>query len=73
MPPELGLYNTYRVAGLPPGPICTPTLASIDAALAPDTAEGYVYFVAKNDDSKSHAFAKNEAEHQENLVKYGYR
>ena len=73
LPADLEAYNTYRVAGLPPGPICTPTLASIDAALAPDTTEGYVYFVAKNDGSKGHAFAKNAAEHQENLEKYGYR
>jgi UPF0755 protein len=73
LPAELEGYNTYRNAGLPPGPICTPTLASIDAALAPDTKDGYVYFVAKNDGSKGHAFARNAAEHQENLVKYGYR
>jgi UPF0755 protein len=73
LPAELEGYNTYRNAGLPPGPICTPTIASIDAALAPDTADEYVYFVAKNDGSKGHAFAKNAAEHQENLVKYGYR
>jgi UPF0755 protein len=55
-----------------PGPICTPTLASIDAALNPDTSEGYVYFLAKRDGSKGHAFARNEAEHQANRVKYGY-
>ena len=73
LPPELESYNTYRVAGLPPGPICTPTIASIEAALAPDTENGYVYFVAKNDDSRSHAFAKTAKEHEENLIKYGYR
>jgi UPF0755 protein len=73
LPADLEGYNTYRNAGLPPGPICTPTLASIDAALVPDTADGYVYFVAKNDGSKGHAFARNRQEHEENLVKYGYR
>ena len=73
LPADLEGYNTYRNAGLPPGPICTPTIASIDAALAPDTKDGYVYFVAKNDDSRSHAFAKTAKEHEENLVKYGYR
>jgi UPF0755 protein len=73
LPPELEKYNTYRNAGLPPGPICTPTLASIDAALAPDTEDGYIFFVAKNDDSHGHAFARNSAEHEANLKKYGYR
>lgn len=71
--PELQSYQTYRNAGLPAGPICTPTLASIDAALAPDTADGYLYFVAKRDGTDAHAFAKSDAEHQQNLVKYGYR
>lgn len=73
VPPELAGYQTYQNAGLPPSPICTPTLTSIDAALAPDTTEGYLYFVAKQDGSNSHAFARNEAEHQANLVEYGYR
>lgn len=73
VPEELQGYQTYQTEGLIPGPICTPTLASIDAALAPDTADGYVYFLAKRDGSNGHAFAKNDREHQENLVKYGYR
>jgi len=39
-------YNTYRVAGLPPGPICTPSESTLDAVLdAPHT--NYLYFVAK--------------------------
>jgi UPF0755 protein len=73
LPPELEGYNTYRNAGLPPGPIATPTLSSIDAALSPDTKDGYVFFVAKNDGSDGHAFAKTAAEHEANLEKYGYR
>jgi UPF0755 protein len=73
LPPELEAYNTYRNGGLPPGPLATPTLSSIDAALAPDTKDGYVFFVAKNDGSHSHAFAKTLAEHEANLEKYGYR
>ena len=81
VPPKLGSikfpqdllgYQTYTQAGLPPGPICTPTLASIDAALAPDTESGFLYFVAKPDGSNEHAFAKTAAEHQQNLKKYGY-
>ncbi len=65
-------FNTYVVPGLPPGPIATPSLASIDAALEPDTEEGYVYFVAIPDGGGAHAFARSYAEHQENLEKYGY-
>lgn len=72
-PPELRGYQTYTQAGLIPGPICTPTLASIDAALEPDTESGYLFFVAKRDGTNAHAFGKSAKEHQENLVKYGYR
>jgi UPF0755 protein len=72
LPEDLQGYQTYQIEGLIPGPICTPTLASIDAALAPDTAEGYVFFLAKNDGSDGHAFARNQAEHDANREKYGY-
>lgn len=68
---DLQGYQTYQVAGLIPGPISTPSLASIDAALKPDTASGYLYFVLIPD-TKQHAFAKNLAEHNANLRKYGY-
>ena len=70
LPPELAGYNTYTSAGLPPGPICTPTLASIDAALEPDTKDGYMFFVAKGDGSKTTAFAKTLKQHQANVKKY---
>ena len=72
-PAELAGYQTYTHGGLMPSPICTPTAASIDAALKPDTKAGYLYFVAKNDGSHTHAFARTYAEHQANLRKYGYR
>ncbi len=70
LPPALAGYNTYASKGLPPGPICSPTTASIDAALAPDTSTGYLYFVAKGDGSGTSAFAKTFAEHQKNVAKY---
>jgi len=64
-------YQTYQVGGLIPGPISTPSLASIDAALEPDTEDGFYYFVAIPGE-KTHAFAKTLGEHNANLRKYGY-
>lgn len=61
-------YNTYRVKGLPPGPICNPGLASIQAALSPQG--DFKYMVAKNDGSGTHAFAKTLEEHNANVRKY---
>ena len=72
VPSDLQSYQTYVTPGLPDGPIATPTLASIEAAIAPDTSTGYLYFVAKNDGSRTHAFARTYAQHQANLKKYGY-
>ena len=68
---NLAGYQTYTRAGLIPGPISTPSLASIDAALAPNQADGYLFFVAIPD-AQTHAFAKTFAEHNANLRKYGY-
>lgn len=62
-------YNTYQTNGLPPGPICNPSLASIQAALNPAQTD-YLYFVAKNDGSGSHVFAKTYAEQLQNIQKY---
>jgi UPF0755 protein len=61
-------YNTYQSPGLPPGPICNPSLASIEAALNPATT-GYLYFVAKGDGSGQHLFAKTYEEQQQNIQK----
>jgi UPF0755 protein len=69
-------YNTYKVTGLPPGPICTPSTTTIDAVLhAPNT--NYLYFVARSDFSGYHTFAATYPEHlryareyQEALNKY---
>jgi UPF0755 protein len=72
LPEDLQGYQTYQVPGLIPGPICTPSLPSIDAALEPDTATKYIYFLAIPDGGGKHAFAKTAAEHDANRKKYGY-
>ena len=57
-------YNTYRYAGLPPGPIAAPGKASLEAAAKPADVD-YLYFVSKNDGS--HVFASNLEEHNKNV------
>jgi UPF0755 protein len=69
---DLNGYQTYRNIGLIPGPICTPTVDSIKAALDPDTSGGYLYFVAIPGGGGAHAFARTYDEHLANLKKYGY-
>ena len=62
-------YNTYKYAGLPPGPICTPSETSIDAVLHA-TETKYLFFCAKEDFSGYHNFASTYAEHIVNAKKY---
>ena len=57
-------YNTYRVPGLPPRPICVPGSAAWDAALDPET-HNYYYYVARKDGY--HYFGKTYAEHLDNV------
>ena len=62
-------YNTYKYEGLPPGPICTPTAATIEAVLqAPKTT--YLYFCASPDFSGHSAFATNYDEQLKNAHAY---
>jgi UPF0755 protein len=72
VPEALVGYQTYTHPGLIPGPIVTPTLASIDAALHPDTSDKYIYFLAIPDGNGKHVFAKNKKQHDANRAKYGY-
>jgi UPF0755 protein len=72
LPEELAGYNTYTSRGLPPGPICTPSVASIDGALNPDTQEGYLFFLAIPDGGGAHVFARTQEEHDANRREYGY-
>ncbi len=55
-------YNTYMYEGFTPGPICSPGLASLEAALYPSN-HGYYFFLAKTDGSGGHIFSKTYREH----------
>ncbi len=60
-------YNTYLHTGLPPGPIASPSLASIKAAIYP-TDSKYLFYVTKKDGSKGHLFAETYEQHQQNIA-----
>jgi UPF0755 protein len=70
LPAALAGYQAYQHIGMIAGPIVTPTLASIEAAIHADTKSGYLYFVLKNDGSRTMAFARTYAEHLRNVAKY---
>ncbi|MEA1786320.1 endolytic transglycosylase MltG [Arenibacter sp. GZD96] len=62
-------YNTYKYAGLPPGPIAMPDITAIDAVLNPE-AHDYLYFVANVTDFGYHKFAKTLTQHNKNKEEY---
>ena len=63
-------YNTYRYAGLPPGPIAAPGAASLRAAADPADVP-YLYFVSRNDGS--HVFSTTLDEHNRNVYNFQKR
>jgi UPF0755 protein len=63
-------YNTYRIAGLPPGPIANPGLQSIRATLYPSNSRA-LYFVSKNDGT--HQFSATLEEHNQAVERYQKR
>jgi len=62
-------YNTYKYAGLPPGPICIPGIASIDAVLNYEK-NNYLFFCARDDMSGYHVFTASYEQHLANAAKY---
>ena len=61
------VYNTYARPGLPPGPICNPGLAALEAAVEPADVP-FLFFVAKGDGS--HLFSESYEEQQRNVARY---
>ena len=62
-------YNTYKYAGLPPGPIAMPDISAIDAVLNAEK-HGYIFFVADVENFGYHKFAKTLAQHNRNKKQY---
>lgn len=62
-------YNTYRFAGLPPGPIAAPGAGALDAAVEPPAGD-WLYFVSVNGDTGETKFAATWAEHEQNVKEW---
>jgi UPF0755 protein len=60
-------YNTYQHEGLPPGPICSPGRAALEATLSPDGSD-YFFFVSRNDGT--HVFSRSLADHNRAVDRY---
>jgi UPF0755 protein len=72
LPRRLEDYQTYRNPGLPPTPIASPRIGSIEAVAFADTDSGYFYFVAgcpNGERDGSHYFGRNLGEHEANIAK----
>jgi len=73
VPKDLVPWNTFVRGGLPPTPICSPSRASIKAALAPDTSRKEMYFVLIPGANGRHDFSQTLAEHEAKARKYGWK
>lgn len=62
-------YNTYLNKGLPPTPICTPSLASIKAALSPDKTDYLYFLIIEKGDYSNHTFSTTYEDHQKAIEK----
>jgi UPF0755 protein len=72
LPRRLEDYQTYRNPGLPPAPIASPRISSLEAVAFADTDSGYYYFVAgcpNGERDGSHYFARTFSEHQQNIAR----
>lgn len=63
-------YNTYKVAGLPPGPICNPGKASLEAAMHPASSDYFFFVKDVRLNDGHHRFARTEQEHAGNVAAY---
>lgn len=73
VPKDLVPWNTFVRGGLPPTPICSPSRASIEAALAPDMSRKEMYFVLIPGTNGRHDFSQTLAEHEAKARKYGWK
>jgi UPF0755 protein len=73
VPKDLVPWNTFVRGGLPPTPICSPSRASIEAALAPDMSRKEMYFVLIPGANGRHDFSQTLAEHEAKARKYGWK
>jgi UPF0755 protein len=64
-------YNTYRNRGLPPGPVCSPGAASIEAAARPADTDYFFFLVDCTKDDGSHLFSVTQEEHNANYQMCG--
>jgi len=62
-------YNTYKRLGLPPGPICLPSIKAIEAVLNAEK-HNYLYFCASPELDGTHRFAATSHEHSKNAAQY---
>ena len=62
-------YNTYMHDGLPPGPICMPSISSLDAVVNAED-HNYIFFCAQPGNNRTHAFAETLAEHNRNARRF---